>query len=442
MHIKPEYQSALDYIFSFVDFSKTHTANLAPENFNLDRMRSLLERLGNPHQAYPSIHIAGTKGKGSTSALCSSALSAAGYKTGLYTSPHLQDFSERIQINCEPIAQDALVSLLERIRHHIESVPGISTFEIMTALAMQHFADEKVDAAVLEVGLGGRLDATNVVTPLVSVITSISIDHVPILGSTLAEIASEKAGIIKPGIPVVVAPQKSEANLAIRSIAAKQNAPLITVGKEVEFKAGSFAIGRQELVIRDQHTPWTTLAIPLLGLHQIENAATAWTALRSAAESGLNISDDAIRRGFAEVKWPGRFEILRRSPTVILDAAHNADSALRLTETLDQYFPDQPLHLVVGFSGDKAIADFLKPFAGRTKQVIATRSVHPRALDPEALREIAAEIGMMVTCTQNIEEALELGLEGLKNEDVLLVTGSVFVVGGAREVWGKLHHEL
>jgi dihydrofolate synthase/folylpolyglutamate synthase len=333
------YQAALDYIFSFVDFSKTHTANLAPENFDLKRMYDLLERLGNPQKSYPSIHIAGTKGKGSTAALCSSALTAGGYKTGLYTSPHLEDFTERIQVDGESIPHEDLVALVETIKPHVAEIPGISTFEITTALGFSYFANEKVDAAVLEVGLGGRLDATNVITPLVSVITSISIDHVPILGTTLAEIAGEKAGIIKDGVPVVSAPQQPEALAVIREAAARAGAPLQVVGTDVEFAAGSHTLDGQEFTILDEQGRQVRLRIPLLGNHQVENAATAWTALHAAAAGGLALQRDAIAAGFESVQWPGRFEILQRNPFILLDAAHNEDSARRLLETLEEYLP-------------------------------------------------------------------------------------------------------
>lgn len=442
MHITPAYQAALDYIFSFVDFSKTHTANLAPENFDLSRMTALLERLNRPHEAYPSLHIAGTKGKGSTAAFCSSALTAAGRRTGLYTSPHLQDFSERIQVDGKAIAQEEVVDLLERLQPHIEAVPRISTFEIMTALAFQYFADRHVDAAVLEVGLGGRLDATNVVTPLVSVITSISMDHVPILGTTIAEIAGEKAGIIKPGVPVVVSPQRSEAAEKIRAVAAARGAPVISVGEDIEFRRGAHTLESQEVLIREPGADWTSLEIPLIGLHQVENAATAWAALRTAASKGLEIAGDAVARGFAGVKWPGRFEFLSKTPSIILDAAHNEDSARHLSETLQTYFPGRRLTVIFGASGDKAVDAFLQIIRPLTHRLIATRSEHPRAMAPADLIERAAAMGFNVVGTQNIEEALHVGLADLIPEDVLLITGSVFVVGAAREVWGSLHNDL
>jgi dihydrofolate synthase/folylpolyglutamate synthase len=431
------YQDALDYIFSFVDFSKTHAANLAPENFDLRRMIELLEPIGSPQEAFPAIHIAGTKGKGSTAALCSSALTAAGYRTGLYTSPHLQEFTERIRIDGEPISPEALVAQLETLKPHIAAVPGISTFEITTALAFSYFAQEEITAAVLEVGLGGRLDATNVVTPVVSVITSISMDHVPILGSTLAEIAGEKAGIIKPGVPVVSAPQRPEALAVIRRAADAAGSALTVVGTDVDFDPGPHSLDGQELSVMDPAGHPVRLKIPLLGRHQVENAATAWAALQIAGSAGLPIRREAIAAGFESVDWPGRFEVLRRNPFFVLDAAHNADSAARLLETLETYLPDRRMTLVFGASADKDAADFLRILKPRTSWLIATRSDHPRAMPPAEIADISERLGMPAAVTDDLESALEFGLAGLAEEEILLVTGSVFVVGAAREVWSR-----
>jgi len=229
------YQEALDYIYSFVDYSRTHQANLSPENFDLTRMVDFLDLLGTPHKKFPSLHVAGSKGKGSVSAFCASVLQAAGFKVGLYTSPHIKDFEERMQINRVPISRNTLAEYVEEIKPAVESIPKLTTFEIMTGLAFLFFARQKVDIAVIEVGLGGRLDATNIITPLVSVITSLYLDHVTILGETLEEIAAEKGGIIKPGIPVVSAPQEEKALNVIEKIAAQHGSPLIKVEEEYPY---------------------------------------------------------------------------------------------------------------------------------------------------------------------------------------------------------------
>src|SRR5829696_938760 len=230
--IETQYNQALDYLYSFVDYSLKHISELAKAEFNLDRMFALMEELGNPQEKYPIIHVAGTKGKGSVAALCASALQAAGYKTGLYTSPHLWDYVERIQINGEPISHEQLIELVEEVKPAVAKIPKLTTFEITTAIGLLAFAENDVDAAVIEVGLGGRLDATNVVTPSVSVIASLSYDHMAVLGNTLAEIAGEKAGIIKNGVPVVSAPQTEEALKVVERIAKEKNCQFILVGKD------------------------------------------------------------------------------------------------------------------------------------------------------------------------------------------------------------------
>src|SRR5215207_2154821 len=320
------YDKALDYLYSFVDYSLKHSSELAKAEFNLDRMFALMEELGNPQEKYPIIHVAGTKGKGSVSALCASGLQAAGYIVGLYTSPHLLDYVERIQVYGEPISHEQMIELVEEIKPAVARIPKLTTFEITTALGFLAFARNNVNATVIEVGLGGRLDATNLVMPSVSVITSLSYDHMAVLGNTLAEIAGEKAGIIKEGVPLVSAPQAEEALRVLERIAKERNCPFILVGKDVKFERITSSLDGQELAVSDQQST-VSLRIPLLGYHQVENAAIAYAALKT---SGIRIPDEAIQRGFAQAKWPARFEILRREPPVVIDSAHNRDSARRL----------------------------------------------------------------------------------------------------------------
>src|SRR5215216_2994496 len=350
--IETQYNKALDYLYSFVDYSLKHSSELAKAEFNLDRMFALMAELGDPQKQYPIIHVAGTKGKGSVSALCASALQAAGYKTGLYTSPHLWDYVERIQINGLPISHEQLIALVEEVKPAVAKTPKLTTFEITTALGLLAFAKNDVNAAVIEVGLGGRLDATNIVTPKVSVITSLSYDHMAVLGSTLAQIAGEKAGIIKPNVPVVSAPQTEEGLEVLQRIATEKNCPFILVGRDVEFERLTSSLDGQSLRVTDHRPSTLDLQLPLLGEHQIQNAATAYAALKM---SGIEISHEAIQKGFSQVKWPARFEILQREPPVIIDSAHNRDSALRLRQTLDEYYPNRPVVLVFCALEDKDI---------------------------------------------------------------------------------------
>src|SRR6266508_4683063 len=363
--IEIAYNKALDYLYSFVDYSLKHISELAKAEFNLGRMFALMEELGNPQAKYPIIHVAGTKGKGSVSALCASALQAAGYKTGLYTSPHLWDYVERIQINGEPISHEELVKFVEEVKPAVAKIPKLTTFEITTAIGFLAFAKQDVNAAVIEVGLGGRLDATNIVTPNVSVITSLSYDHMAVLGNTLAKIAGEKAGIIKPGVPVVSAPQTEEALEVLERVATERNSLFVLVGRDVTFERLTSSLDGQELAISDQRSA-VSLKIPLLGSHQIQNAATAYAALKS---SEIQISDEAIQTGFSQVKWPARFEILQREPPVIIDSAHNSDSALRLRQTLDEYYSERPVILIFCALEDKDITGMLEEFKPRIELV-------------------------------------------------------------------------
>jgi dihydrofolate synthase/folylpolyglutamate synthase len=430
------YQQALDYIYSFVDLSRTRQENLAPENFDLSRVDALMSLLGSPHQAYPSIHVAGSKGKGSVSAFCASVLHAAGYRVGLYTSPHMQDFTERIQVSLQKIPPKELAALVEEIKPHVAAIPRITTFEIMTAIAFLYFARQEVDIAVFEVGLGGRLDATNVVTPLVSVITSLSLEHTSILGGTLAEIAGEKAGIIKEDIPVVTAPQVSEAIDVIQQTAAQHNAPLIEIGVDYHFAAMKHSLDGQSFRIwGDDEDQAAELEIGLLGEHQVENAAVAYAALKSLGEHGFKITTAALQLGFAGARWPGRFEILSREPFVVVDSAHNLASSQKLSRALREYFPDHARILIFGCSEDKDAAGMLSELAPRAEHIIATRSLHPRAMQPELLLEIAQQFGRPTTLAPLIEDAIEAALDLVKPDGLILVTGSVFLAGAGRAAW-------
>jgi dihydrofolate synthase/folylpolyglutamate synthase len=451
MIVESEYQEALDYLYKYVDYSLVRNLRYSPEKFDLKRMFDFVNTLGNPERNYPILHVAGTKGKGSVSAMCASALEAAGYRVGLYTSPHLTDFAERLRVNGCPIPHQELVALVDDTKTKIESIPELTTFEITTAMAFLYFHLQGVEAAVIEVGLGGRLDPTNVAIPIVSVITSISYDHTLILGDTLAQIASEKAGIIKPGVPVVVAPQKDEARKVIEQAAEQQSAPLIQVGRDYLFAPLSHSLENQTLLVwaaseqtfldayiesgGTQEWEPTRLTIPLLGYHQVENAATAYAALRTARDQGLHLSEEEIRTGFRNASWSGRFEILQRHPAVIIDSAHNRDSALKLRLALDDYFPGQPVVLIFGASEDKDIHGMFAELLPRVSQVVATRSIHPRAVEPEKLVELAHQFGRPAVVTESVEAALEEALRLAEKEAVVLVAGSIFVAAGIRDAW-------
>jgi dihydrofolate synthase/folylpolyglutamate synthase len=438
MDTETAYNLALDYLYGFVDYSLKHSSELAKADFNLERMRSLMAALGNPQDSYPCIHVAGTKGKGSTAALCASALQAGGHRVGLYSSPHLQDYTERIQVDAASISHAELVELVELVKPAVAKIPLLTTFEITTALAFAHFAQKKVAAAVIEVGLGGRLDATNIITPRVSVISSLSYDHTAVLGNTLALIAGEKAGIIKPGVPVISSPQKDEALNVLEAVSAERGCEFTLVGRDLTYTQREHSLEGQTfevVTLAKQPLSAVILRIPLLGQHQVENAVTAYAALQ---KSGFDLSQANIEQGFAQVRWPCRFEIANREPTLILDSAHNEDAFVRLAQTLETYFPGRKVVLILGISEDKHLAAMLaaiKPFINR---LIVTRADHPRALEPEKIIEIASKAGLQIESVIPVETALNRALEIAQNNgSIILSAGSMFVTAEVKSAWQK-----
>lgn len=452
MSLELRYQQTLDYLYSFVDYSLTRQTRYSPEQFDLNRMVTFMTHLGDPQRTFPVIHIAGTKGKGSIAAMCESVLRTSGYRVGLYTSPHLQDYTERMQINRELISHENLIDLVDEIRPYLDAGTELTTFEITTALAFLWFKRQNVDIAVVEVGLGGRLDATNVVMPVVSVIASLSYDHTQFLGETLTEIATEKAGIIKPGVPVVVSPQKEEARLVIERIAAERNSPLIQVGSDYLYAEVSRSVTSgqvlqvwpaSEQILVDEYietgglAEWepTRLQIPLLGYHQVENAATAYATMQVIKENGLVIDNGSIQDGLARVSWPGRFEILQSDPPIVVDSAHNRDSTLKLRLALDDNFPGRVVVLIFGASEDKDVEGMFAELMPRVQQVIATRSYHPRSMNPEQIYDLAHRFGRPARITENVEEALQEAIRIADGEALILGTGSLFVAAGIRHTW-------
>lgn len=451
MSTEQQYQKTLDYLFSFVDFSLTKQLVYSPEKFNLERMIRLLELMGNPHLAYPVVHVAGTKGKGSVSAFCSSVLKEAGYKVGLYTSPHLIDYNERIQVNMLPIPHHEMVSLVEQLKPLIDQVDEITTFEISTAMAFQYFKDKAVDYAVIEVGLGGRLDATNVVDPKLVVVTAISYDHQAILGNSIAEIAAEKAGIMKPGVPVVLASQTSEALKVLLTIAEQNKSAVTLVGKDYLYVPVSHTLDSQSVHIwsfdeqdwMDQFidgvpgNSWKPelFDIPLLGAHQLENVTTAYAVLKTLQHDDPEITNEAIRTGFQKVIWPCRFDIISRDPLIILDSAHNRDSALKLRLTLDDYLPERDVILLFGASEDKDVSGMLVDLMPRVERVIATQSIHPRALEADSIVDYVHRMGKKAEAVLPLEQAFDHALALANDRKAILVAGSIFLAAAVKEIW-------
>ncbi|MCS7206926.1 MAG: bifunctional folylpolyglutamate synthase/dihydrofolate synthase [Dehalococcoidia bacterium] len=434
-----DYREALRYLLGLADWERVAVPRGQRPRYDLRRMDALVEYLGSPHKAVPAIHITGTKGKGSTSAMLASILTAAGYKVGLYTSPHLHTFCERIRFGLEPIAPEAFARLVEKVRPAAEALAQegtwgrVTTFEFLTAMAFVGFRDAGCEVQVVEVGLGGTLDATNVIPPpLVSVITSISLDHTQILGDTVALIARDKAGIIKPGSHAVTAPQAEAAMEEIRQRAQAVGAPLIEVGATYRWVRGPWTLEGQHFILEGPQgrlEAW----LPLLGAYQLENAACALAAIQIVRQRGLVIPDAAVVEGFRRVRWPARMEVLRRRPLVVADGAHNPYSVQRLVEAVQEYFGPRRVLVVFGASSDKDIAGMAQALVPLRPLVLAAQSRHPRSLEADALRRVLESQGLMVVHGGRVQDALSQALFQAGEDDLVLATGSLFVAAEVRE---------
>jgi len=437
-----DYQQALDYIDSYTDWEKVPMPHAAA-NYDLRRVDELLARLGNPHRKSKSVHIAGTKGKGSIAAMVASVLTVSGYTTGLYTSPHLHTVRERIKVDGELVSEEEFVALVARLKPEVEAVNEkatygeLTTFELLTSLAFTHFAEKGVNFQVLEVGLGGRFDATNVIQPEVGIIASISFDHMDVLGNTLSQITTEKAGIIKPGCVVVASPQFDEVDRVIKGACLNRGAELVKVGSDITWQGISFDTNRQLLWVKGRLGGYE-LSIPLLGQHQLENAATAVAALEILAEKGFSISKESIVKGLAQVSWPGRFQIVSHHPFLVVDGAHNPDSAQRLRQALKQYFKLDRAILVIGTSSDKDIAGVVSALFPLFSKVIVTRSRHPRATAPALIVAEFAKHKVKAQVAEDVPTALSLALAVAGDRGLICVTGSLFVVAEAIEQADRL----
>ena len=437
-------EAALEYLFSATDYEKMQRVRYNADTFNLDRMRRLLEALGRPERDLVSVHVAGTKGKGSTAAMLHAIAMAAGLKTGLYTSPHLVDIRERIRVGSEDISSGALRRLIEVARPHIERFRAADDpptfFEIFTALAFRHFADAGTDLVVAEVGLGGRLDATNVLAPEVSVLTAISIDHTHQLGDTLRAIAAEKAGIIKPGVPVVSQPQPREALEVIEEACRTAEAPLLVIGREVTYEwapasEGGRAGGR--LAVRTPQATYDGLFVPLMGEHQALNASAAIAAAEWVRPLAGRLTPETVRRALGEVRWPGRMEWLPGRPDWLLDGAHNRASMERLTEGLSRHFPGRPMVFVFASAADKDVDGMLTVLAERAGDapVVFTRTDNPRAADPADLAARFRRFGGRTSETAaNVSAAVAAARHLAGPGKLVVVCGSLYLVGEAKRI--------
>jgi len=447
------FQEAVGFLEGMVNYEKRTRWKYTDASFDLRRTRDLLAQMGNPHDALRIVHVAGTKGKGTTSALVASMLQAGGLRAGLHTSPHLVSVCERMRVDGTPIPEGQFQQLLGEVRDYVhrkrtESRNDAPTyFELTAALAMLHFRRQNVDWAVIEVGLGGRLDSTNVVSPRCAVITPIGFDHMDKLGDTLAKIAGEKAGILKPGVPLVLAAQRyPEALRALRQAAERQGCPRWEVGREVVI-SGARALAAP-LSEPDAPVGWAFdvaapsrryegLNIGLLGAHQVENCATAIGAVEILRQAGeLELEPDAVRTGAAHCRWPARVELLARAPALILDAAHTVESVQALVEALATHFPSRAVSFVFGCSADKNAERMLTLMAPNCVRLVATRSESPRAVPAGEIARLAAGAGIArVDCVESGPQAVARALGEAGPDEVVCVTGSFFLAGEVREAW-------
>ena len=420
------YVEALEYMRSIA----------APgSRLGLERVQRLLGRLDNPHRGMSCVHVGGTNGKGSVTAMLTAILVAAGCRVGTFTSPHLTDYPERFCINGVPVKPERLAGLITASRQALDSAAEDeqpTEFEMHTVLALRLFMEEQVDVAVLEVGLGGRLDATNVVTPLVSVITNVSYDHMDYLGDTLGAIAVEKAGIIKPGVPVVTAAE-GEALDVIEETCRKRGSQLVRVGRDVHSLAGQAGTAGQKVTVSGIRSVYPELWVPLAGTHQAVNTACA-VAVAELLPKSLKVDKQSIREGLAGTRWPGRFEVVEKEGlTVVLDAAHNAAAAQALLRTMEALFENKPMTLLIGILADKDRERMVAELAPLARYTVVTRPPTARAGEWRTVAEIARRFCPSVYEVEDNESALAKALSlAQAHSGLLLITGSIYLLGALR----------
>ncbi|MBL4938196.1 bifunctional folylpolyglutamate synthase/dihydrofolate synthase [Clostridium sp. YIM B02515] len=429
------YTEAMQYIQNTAKFGS---------NYGLERTEKILESLGNPHKKLKCIHIAGTNGKGSTTAMLSEILKEAGYKVGMYTSPFLEEFEERIQINGVNIPKDHLSDVVTAVSAAVDRVMQLgyehpTEFEIITCAMFLYFYNQKVDYAVVEVGLGGRLDSTNVITPILSIITSVSYDHMKILGDTLAEIAYEKAGIIKEGIPLVLYPQVEESYKVIEKICEERNSWLIEVKEHCARFVDVINDNQkflQKIEINTDEKNYE-VELSLLGKHQLLNCAVVLHAVEELKRLGASISETDIINGLRKVKWPGRLEVMRNNPLVILDGAHNIDGIKKLSESIDTCFNYNNIILILGILADKQVEAMINIIAPKAKKVIAVTPNSERAELAEELSKEVKKVNPNVEVIEDYKEAYNKALSYCNKEDMLLISGSLYMIGDMRKIINK-----
>ncbi|MFC1606948.1 bifunctional folylpolyglutamate synthase/dihydrofolate synthase [Candidatus Latescibacterota bacterium] len=429
------YDEAITFLYSFVDYEKNSDWKYNSGDFNLDRYSEFLDTIGNPHEHGRYVHVAGTNGKGSVSAMIASALTESGLRTGLYTSPHLVSFRERIRIDGELIRKQDVADTIKRIKEKTSHFPGLTFFEVWTALAFSYFAEQECDVVVAEVGLGGRLDSTNVITPALSVLTSIALDHRGKLGSTVSEIAREKAGIIKTGVPVVSAPQDDDVKKVIESCSRDRNARLFSVGCEV-----GFDIHNRRLYYSGVNWQVDALALPVSGAIQFENAAVALTALEVLAAGGFPVDTTSAKRGIEQVKWSGRLQQVSEVPVVIVDGACNVSAMQAVAGYVASRAAREHTVAVVGMCSDKDVRDVLAVLSVVAERFVLTRVDNPRAMNPSDIETLCPG-NVRIEIQENPVGAVRHAMTIAGKAGLVLATGSLYLVGEMLEIFGYAEHD-
>jgi dihydrofolate synthase / folylpolyglutamate synthase len=433
------FQRALRFLATLADYEKLRIVRYNAQNFSLDRMRALLKKMGNPQDTFRSVHIAGTKGKGSTCAMTASMLQACGYKVGVYTSPHLIDIRERITINGEMISEADFGRLIRSIQPIATKLkPPATYFDVLTAAAFKYFAEQKVEIAIIETGLGGRLDSTNVLKPEVTAVTSISRDHMQQLGNTLSAIAREKAGIFKPGIPAVTVQQAPEVEAVLKQVASDVGAPLDITGKSIEFSyrfESSRLMGpHNRICLSTPNSKFEHLAVPLMGEHQAINCGLALSIIDRLKTRGLAINDNAVMEGLEQTQVPGRMEMVSQTPRVLVDGAHNAASLDAMLKAIGQHIPYDSMVVIFGCCSDKDVPGMLERITAGADKVIFTRVNNIRSADPNELAATYTELyGKMAQVAPTLEDALAIANRAVTKEDLICITGSFYLVGEAKK---------
>jgi dihydrofolate synthase/folylpolyglutamate synthase len=429
------YEEALAYLAQFINYEVQQPVSYDSRRFDLSAFDAFLHTLGSPHRAFPSVHIAGSKGKGSTAAMIAAMLSQAGLRTGLFTTPHLVTMRERTQIDRQLISREEFAALVCELQALVDDTAMVQQrrmrtfFELTTALSFLHFARHKVDIAVVEVGLGGRLDTTNVLTPQVAVLTPIGLEHTHILGHTLEAIAGEKAGIIKPHSCVVSAPQAPEVVEVFARRCQEQDATLLLAGRDFQWHVEVSTCHGNHMHFEGCGQRLTELEVPLLGRHQAANAAVALAAVSQLQQQGWPITAAQMRQGLAQVRWEGRLEVLSRAPWVLLDGAHTVEAAACLQQALTELFPRRRVYFVLGISTDKNIPGIIATLAPVAHEVIVTRFHTPRAGDPQVLAAAVQHHGIPVHIEPDPVMALAQARSKAQPTDVVCVTGSLLLLG-------------